>query len=158
MAKKITDEQPRIYFDCSKCPAYCCSIYERVQVTKRDINRLARHFGVTPEVASARYTKTRRENGERVLRRKKDPIFGQACQFLNPETRGCGIYHARPAVCREYPDRSRCAYYDLLQFERRQQDDETVLPLVQITFREVRKKEVNGNHGSEEILEWKTEK
>jgi Fe-S-cluster containining protein len=158
MGKKITDEQPRIYFDCSKCPAFCCSIYERVQVTKRDINRLARHFSVPPEVAMARYTKTHRESGERVLRRKKDPIFGQACQFLNPETRGCGIYHARPAVCREYPDRTRCAYYDLLQFERRQQDDETVLPLIQITFREVKKKEVNGKHGSEEILEWKTEK
>ncbi|MGB7925463.1 MAG: YkgJ family cysteine cluster protein [Pyrinomonadaceae bacterium] len=156
MGKKITDEQPRIYFDCSKCPAFCCSIYERVQVTKRDINRLAKHFGVTPEVARTRYTKTHRESGERVLRRKKDLIFGEACQFLNPETRGCGIYHARPAVCREYPDRTRCVYYDVLQFERRQQDDDTVLPLIQITFRPVEKKEVNGKHGSEEIMEWKT--
>src|SRR5256885_8235859 len=34
------------YYNCSKCPAYCCSIYERVQVTKRDIRRLANHFGV----------------------------------------------------------------------------------------------------------------
>ena len=47
MGKKITDEQPRVYFDCSKCPAYCCSVYERVQVSKRDLNRLARHFGLT---------------------------------------------------------------------------------------------------------------
>ena len=158
MGKKITDEQPRIYFDCSKCPAYCCAIYERVQVTKRDINRLAKYFGVTPEIATARYTKMHTGSNERVLRRKKDPIFGQACQFLDPETRGCTIYHARPEVCREYPDRSRCAYYDLLQFERRQQDDKNALPLVQITFREVKKKEVNGKHNSEEILEWKTEK
>ncbi len=158
MAKKITDEQPRIYFDCSKCPAFCCAIYERVQVTKRDINRLASYFGVTPEVATRRYTKMHGESGERVLRRKKDPIFGQACRFLDPETRGCKIYHARPAVCREYPDRSRCAYYDLLQFERGQQDDPNVLPLVQITFREVKQKVVKGRNGREEILEWKTEK
>jgi uncharacterized protein len=137
MAKQVTDEQPRTYFDCSKCPAFCCSIYERVQVTKRDILRLARYFEITVDAATKRYTKKHGE--ERVLRRKKEPVFGQACQFLNAETRGCTIYHARPAVCREYPDRARCAYYDLLQFERQQQDDPDVLPLIQITFREAKK-------------------
>jgi Fe-S-cluster containining protein len=152
-SKKITDEQPRVYFDCSKCPAYCCSIYERVAVNKRDINRLAKHFGVSVETATKRYTKM--HSGERVLRRKQDVIFEETCQFLNEETRGCGIYHARPAVCREYPDRSRCSYYDLLQFERRQQDDPNVLPLVQITFREVKKKVVSDGNGSEKIWEWK---
>ena len=155
MTKKITDEQPRVYFDCSKCPAYCCSIYERVQVTKRDLNRLAKYFGVTADVAARRYTKIHKESGERVLRRKKDVIFEEACQFINPETRGCTIYHARPQVCREYPDRSRCSYYDVLQFERRQQDDDTVLPLIQITFREVKKKTVHDGNGSEKIWEWK---
>ncbi len=74
-------------------------------------------------------------NGERILRRKADPIFGKACRFLDPTTRGCTIYFSRPSVCREFPDRARCAYYDLLQFERSQQGDETVVPLVQITFR-----------------------
>ncbi len=154
MGKKITDEQPRVYFDCSKCPAFCCSVYERVQVTKRDLNRLAKYFDLTQEAAQKRYTKIDRASGDRVLRRKKDIIFEQACMFLNQETRGCTIYHARPGVCREYPDRSRCAYYDLLKFERRQQDDQNVLPLVQITFREVEKKTVRDEHGSERIWEW----
>jgi uncharacterized protein len=120
-------------YDCTKCPAYCCSIYERVQVTKRDINRLAKHFAVTYETALQRFT--RPFNKERVLRRKADPIFGQACTFLNPTTRQCKIYHARPLVCREYPDKPRCAYYDLIEFERTQQDDPDVVPLVKITFR-----------------------
>ncbi len=155
MTKKITDEQPRVYFDCSKCPAYCCAIYERVQVTKRDVNRLAKYFGVTADVAARRYTRLNKENGERVLKRKKDEIFDEACQFLNPETRGCTIYHARPQVCRDYPARSRCSYYDVLQFERLQQDDDTVLPLVQITFREVKKTVVRDENGSEKIWEWK---
>jgi uncharacterized protein len=155
MAKKITDEQPRVYFDCSKCPAYCCSIYERVQVTKRDLNRLAKYFNVPVETAARRYTKMR--GRERILRRTKDAIFSETCIFLNQETRGCGIYHARPAVCREYPDRVRCAYYDLLQFERRQQDDPEVLPLVQITFREVKKEKISDNNGSEEVWEWEPE-
>ena len=154
--KKVTDEQPRVYFDCSKCPAYCCSIYERVAVGKRDLNRLAKYFGVSVETAEKRYTKM--HSGERVLRRKKDVIFAESCMFLNQETRGCGIYHARPAVCREYPARTRCSYYDLLQFERNQQDDQNVLPLVQITFREVKKTVVSDNNGSEKIWKWKKEK
>jgi len=147
MGKKITDGQPRVYFDCAKCPAYCCSIYERIQVTKRDLNRLAKHFGLTVEQTAKRYTKMW-EGTERVLKRTPDPILGEACQFLDRKTRGCTIYHARPGVCREYPDRARCSYYDVLQFERRQQNDLTVLPLFQITFREVEKKVVADEHGS----------
>jgi Fe-S-cluster containining protein len=155
MKKKITDDQPRVYFDCNKCPAYCCSIYERVQVTKRDVNRLAKYFKVSVETAIKRYTKMR--GSERILRRTKDTIFPETCMFLNQETRGCTIYHARPAVCRDYPDRKRCAYYDLLQFERRQQDDPDALPLVQITFREVKKEKVPAHNGSETVWEWEPE-
>lgn len=156
MVKTIKDEQPRVYFDCSKCPAFCCSVYERVQVTKRDINRLAKHFGVSFETAKRRYTKP--YEGEQVLRRVADQIFPETCIFLDQEKRGCTIYHARPAVCREYPDRSRCAYYDLLQFERRQQADPTVIPLVQITFREVKEETVRAEDGdAERIWEWEPE-
>ena len=137
MGDPATKAKQRSYYDCVACPAYCCSVYERVQVTPRDIRRLAKHFGVTVEVATARYTKM--YDGERVLRRKRDHLFGQACQFVNPETRGCGIYHARPAVCREFPTSTRCAYYDLYQFEKVQQDDPDTLPVVQITFRNGKK-------------------
>ena len=157
MVKTIKDESPRVYFDCNKCPAFCCSVYDRVQVSTRDINRLAQHFRVSFETAKRRYTRINRESGERVLRRVADTIFEETCMFLNQETRGCGIYHARPAVCREYPDRPRCAYYDLLQFEREQQDDETVIPLVQITFREVRKETVKRGNGVEKVWEWEPE-
>ena len=120
-------------YDCSKCPAYCCSVYERVTVGQQDIKRLAKHFGLGIRATAQRYTKT--YNGERILRRKADPVLGQACTFLNAETRQCTIYFARPKVCRDFPSTERCAYYDLLQFEREQQGDDTVVPLVQITFR-----------------------
>ncbi len=133
MDNTTTNAQAPANYDCTKCPAYCCSIYERVQVTKRDINRLAKHFSVTYETALKRFT--RLFNNERVLRRKADPVFGQACKFLNPVTRQCAVYHARPLVCREFPDTERCAYFDLIQFERKQQGDPQVLPLVKITFR-----------------------
>lgn len=134
MVKEIRDDQPRIYYDCSKCPAFCCAVYERVAVSKSDLIRLAKHFGVTVQTAMRRYTQL--NANERVLRRGEDSIFGEACKFLDPETRGCTIYQARPDVCRAYPKRSRCAYYDLLQFERRQQDNPNVIPLIQITFRD----------------------
>ena len=133
----VPTAKPKIYYDCTDCPAFCCSAYDRVQVTTRDIRRLAKHFGVTEEVARVRYTKLWEK--ERVLRRKRDALFGEACQFINPETRGCGIYHARPAVCREYPNTKRCAYYDLYKFEREQQDDPDTLPLVKLTFKKWKK-------------------
>jgi Fe-S-cluster containining protein len=104
-----------------------------VQVTPRDIKRLAKHFDVDFETAQRKFTTS--WQGEQILRRKADPIFGKACKFLDPSTRRCTIYHARPLVCREFPARTRCAYYDLLQFERIQQGDDTVVPLVQISFR-----------------------
>jgi uncharacterized protein len=134
MGKITKNKQPRIYFDCSNCHAYCCSIYERVSVSKRDLNRLAKYFGVTVETAKKRYTKM--HGNERVLRQKRDVIFEKSCQFLDPVSRGCTIYEGRPGTCREYPGQSRCSYYDVLQFEREQQGDPDVVPLVQITFRD----------------------
>jgi len=69
----------------------------------RDIKRLAKHFGVEVEQAQKKFTTT--WQGEQILRRKADPIFGKACKFLDPDTRRCTIYHARPLVCREFPAR-----------------------------------------------------
>jgi Fe-S-cluster containining protein len=133
----ITDRQPRALFDCGKCPAFCCSVYERVETKRRDINRLAKYFDVPYAVAERRYTKV--VDGERVLRRVPDKILDQACMFLDQDSRRCTIYHARPGTCREYPTTRRCAYYDLLRFERRQQDDDTVVPVVRITFQKWKK-------------------
>jgi len=121
------------FYDCANCPAYCCTVYQRVPVDERDLKRLAKHFGLSVRATAQRFTKI--HSCERVLRRKADPIFGQACIFLNPETRQCTIYAERPQVCQEFPVTERCAYYDLLQFERDQQGDDTVVPLVQIAFR-----------------------
>ena len=63
----------RVLFNCLKCPAYCCS-YDHIEVTKRDIARLAKHFSLTYEEAEKRYTK-KIPDGTRVLRHRKDHIF-----------------------------------------------------------------------------------
>jgi hypothetical protein len=133
----ITDRQPRALFDCAKCPAFCCSVYERVQTNRRDVARLAKFFGVPYEVAEKRYTRI--VEGERVLKRVPDKVLDETCMFLDQDARRCTIYHARPGTCRAYPTTRRCAYYDLLRFERRQQGDDTVVPVIRITFQEWRK-------------------
>jgi uncharacterized protein len=115
----------RVLFNCLKCPAYCCS-YDRIGVNKGDVARLAKHFGLTYEEAEKRFTKI--AYGERVLRHHKDHIFKRVCQFLDKDERRCTIYHARPGVCREYPESKRCGYYDFLASERRRQQDDEFIP------------------------------
>ena len=119
-------------YDCLNCIGTCWSVYDHVPVTRRDILRLARHFLLSEEEATRRFTKM--SSGGRVLRRKRDPLLGQTCMFLDLQKRVCGIYDARPQVCREWPVHGDggCVYYDLLQFERTQQGDETIVPLIQI--------------------------
>ena len=44
----------KVKYDCSKCPGYCCS-YPRISVTKKDVRRLAKHFGITEADAWKKY-------------------------------------------------------------------------------------------------------
>jgi Fe-S-cluster containining protein len=108
-------------YDCLKCPGYCCS-YPVIPVTERDVARLARHYGITPEQAQARFTK-RAEGKQRVLRRQTDPHFGRICKLFDTEARRCTAYEGRPGICRKFPGEARCGYYDFLSFEREHQSD-----------------------------------
>lgn len=108
-------------YNCTKCPGYCCS-YPIIPIVKSDVTRLAKHFGVTFDVAKKRFTKE--AHGRKfVLRRKRDEHFGRICRFFDTDKRRCTIYEARPSTCREYPVQKRCGYYDFLSFEREQQGD-----------------------------------
>jgi Fe-S-cluster containining protein len=111
-----------IFYDCKNCPSYCCT-YPRIAVTKRDVERLAKHFDISYEKARERFTKKGATKRERVLRHQEDEVFGSACRFLDLETRLCTIHGARPEVCRKHPASPTCAYYNFLMSERRDQDD-----------------------------------
>jgi len=111
-----------IYYDCLNCPSYCCT-YPRIPVNKRDIRRLARHFGIDEEAAERRFTKRGLGKRERVLRHQKDEVYGTACRFLDLETRLCTVHEARPGICRRHPDTPTCGYYTFLMNERRFQND-----------------------------------
>ncbi|HSM95473.1 MAG TPA: YkgJ family cysteine cluster protein [Rhizomicrobium sp.] len=108
-------------YNCSKCPGYCCS-YPLIEITKRDIQRLADHFDISFAKARQKFTYKDPE-AEYALRRKADPHFGRICRFFDTEERRCTVYEARPSTCRKYPTENRCGYYDFLKFERWQQDD-----------------------------------
>jgi uncharacterized protein len=110
-----------VRYSCEKCPAYCCT-YTEIEVTRRDIERLASHFDFAYDVAEERFTKAD-SKGARLLRHRKDRIFDSACAFLDQEKRQCTVYDARPGVCRKYPESSRCGYYEFLKFEREQHGD-----------------------------------
>jgi len=112
----------KVAYDCTKCPAYCCS-YPLIEVGKRDIARLAKHFGVSHGDAERRFTKYDPGAKVRGLRHQQDEHFKQVCRFFDTEKRRCTVYEARPAVCRDFPDGKRCGYYDFLLFEREQQGD-----------------------------------
>ncbi|MDE2304712.1 MAG: YkgJ family cysteine cluster protein [Gammaproteobacteria bacterium] len=116
-------------FDCSVCPGYCCS-HARIAVTDHDVRRLARHFGLSERAARARFTYHYRtkEIDEQLLRHRRDHVYKSVCRFLDPKTRRCGVYEARPNVCRKYPYGNRCGYYAFLKFEREFHDDPQFVP------------------------------
>jgi uncharacterized protein len=111
----------KLKYDCLKCPGYCCS-YPAIEVKNKDAKRIADHFGITLEQAEKKHFRQVEGYG-RLLKRKRDEHFGKICKFFDTEKRRCGIYEARPAICREFPGEDNCGYYDFLAFERETQKD-----------------------------------
>ena len=114
-------------YDCSKCPGYCCS-YPSIEVDDSDLKRIAGYFGMSKKEARKHYTEkgNKPENGAgrpRILSHQDDEIFGTICILFDIEARRCGAYEARPGICREYPGRETCGYYEFLSFEREAQED-----------------------------------
>jgi uncharacterized protein len=116
---------PKKKYDCLKCPGYCCS-YPVIEVKDRDAKRIAKHFGLSLQVAERKYFKSA-HGYKRVMRRKADKLFGKICQFFDTKARRCTIYEARPSTCREFPGDDNCGYWDFLAFERETQKDETYI-------------------------------
>jgi len=114
---KLMPEKPAKY-NCTKCPGYCCS-YPLIAITKRDVERLGRHFGLDFETARAKFTKIDSEEKYH---------FGRICCFFDTDKRRCTIYEARPSTCRDYPGKS-CGYYEFLKFERSQQGDQEIIAM-----------------------------
>ncbi|MGI9298499.1 MAG: YkgJ family cysteine cluster protein [Gammaproteobacteria bacterium] len=97
-------------YDCDKCPAYCCG-YPVIEASKKDIRRLARHFGLDFDTAREKFTE-KENNRVRKMRQRPDKKLGAPlCIFLNQKTRKCSVYRARPQICRDHPG-DRCEWND----------------------------------------------
>jgi uncharacterized protein len=80
--------------DCRAC-SNCCR-EARVNVSRRDVEMLARHLAMTPEEVATEFTVADPEDREPILRQTKD-----GCVFLKGNF--CTVYEARPRACREFP-------------------------------------------------------
>src|SRR5258706_4000759 len=90
--------------NCKRCPGFCCTMAGVVEVSIRDVRRLAKHLGMTvPEFEKKHIVSGR-------ARRRRIKNYDETCQFLGDDRR-CTVYHARPTNCRGYvcwdqPDRT----------------------------------------------------
>lgn len=125
----MSTKPARIQYDCSKCPGYCCS-YPRIEVKDADLRRLAKHFGLETPEAERKFTRWYEDDDgrERILRHRKDPVYGSICRFFDTKARRCTVYPARPTVCRQYPNGTKCGYYTFISFERKHQGDPEFIP------------------------------
>ena len=110
-------------YNCTKCPGYCCS-YPVIPLNKRDVQRLADHFGLSFKEARRKFTKVETDEPY-AMRRKEDEHYGRICRFFDTEARRCSIYSARPSICRQYPGNGSCGYYTFLMSERSSQQDKS---------------------------------
>jgi Fe-S-cluster containining protein len=90
---------------CNYCPAFCCYRLEGsvLLITAIDINRLARHLGLSDGEVRRRYIENRntfkvREDG--------------SCVFLHNGrlSKRCSVHEARPLQCRDFPYDDPCPY------------------------------------------------
>jgi Fe-S-cluster containining protein len=80
--------------DCTVC-ANCCRVAS-VEVSQRDIDRLAKALGIKPQQFVEKYTIKNEKEGTTDLRRTAD-----GCVFLSGND--CTIYEDRPDICRNFP-------------------------------------------------------
>ena len=80
--------------DCTVC-ANCCKVAS-VQLSERDVERLAKSVGTTRARFLADYTMQSESEGM-LLKRSKQT----GCVFLNGKD--CTVYDARPEICQKFP-------------------------------------------------------
>lgn len=90
---------------CEYCPSYCCYRLSgsSLLVDALDINRIARHFGMSDGAVRKKYLE-----GRNTFKVRSDG----ACLFLidGKISKRCGIHQARPRQCRDFPYDKECPY------------------------------------------------
>lgn len=97
-----THEEVFATTDCLKC-ANCCKTTGPL-FTEKDIDRIAKHFRLSPAAFEQKYLRTD-EDQDKVLRQLP-------CPFLGSDNY-CSIYDVRPKACREFPHTDRKKIYQI---------------------------------------------
>jgi len=98
---------------CEYCPSYCCYRLSGsyLFVDALDINRIARHFGITDGAVRKKYIE-----GKNTFKIRAD---GSCIFLINGKiSKRCGIHLARPRQCQDFPYNEPCPYItcrDLLE-------------------------------------------
>jgi uncharacterized protein len=90
---KAIAQEVEEHIDCTAC-ANCCRV-ATTQLSERDIERLARHLGLTVTDFLREYTSESVEEG-RILKRTDN-----GCIFLDGNL--CSVYDVRPQTCELFP-------------------------------------------------------
>lgn len=92
---------------CNFCPGYCCYRLPgaTLYLDAADINRLARHFGISDGEVRARYLENKN-----TFKIKEDG----SCLLLADDRfcKRCTIHTARPRQCRDFPYDKPCPYLE----------------------------------------------
>ncbi len=98
-------------FDCINCLecGNCCKTTGPLFTTK-DIDRLAKHFGMKAGDFMDQYLRTD-EDGDYVLQTVPCPFLG--------DDNYCSVYESRPKACREYPHTDRNKMHQILELTRK---------------------------------------
>lgn len=92
---------------CNYCPGYCCYRLPgaTLYLDAEDINRLARHFGISDGEVRAQYLENKN-----TFKTKEDG----SCLLLADDRfcKRCTVHAARPRQCREFPYDKPCPYLE----------------------------------------------
>jgi len=92
---------------CGFCPGYCCYRLpgSTLILDALDINRLARHFGISDGEFRRRHIENKN-----TFRTREDG----SCPFLATDRmcRRCSVHEARPRQCRDFPYGKPCPYLE----------------------------------------------
>ena len=86
-----------LQFECTQCGACCSGEPGYVWVNQAEIDDMSDVLGMAPEDFEHRFV--RQVGTDRSLVEYPDGD----CILLDPETRKCTVYHARPIQCRTWP-------------------------------------------------------
>ena len=92
---------------CNYCPGYCCYRLPgaTLYLDAADINRLARHFGISDGEVRRRFLENKNTF--------KTRVDGSCLLLANDRMcKRCTIHEARPRQCREFPYDKPCPYLE----------------------------------------------